>query len=476
MLAEADFFTSCCSGTKSHIVVNPDVTSIPVGAFAYCRELVEIKLPSAGLLHEIGDRAFEGCYHLRKINMCSGLSKIGVYAFDGCSSLTHVAIPSTVTTIGDMAFQDCHSLKEVQLCEGLRRIGRRAFRNCPSLLHINVPSTVELCGRYSFDGCTLLRNVAVLSSNVHQENFDHLFRTVSETLGYETISRVLRSRFDDLPLHQMCFYHSIPNIGCNWMIGQLSAHCVQVDALGMTPLHVLACSGNHDISLYRSICAFHPDTMIVKDKWGEVPLAYIMLSEAPTEVLHYFLETHKKRWGVMPFDFRMMIQRLAMHISGEYFRHIIQAQRSYFPDLPINWQDIVDESFQKVPLRVFRVMLEVSISASRRRGIMSLEQQAVIDTLIYFPTDRYKVEDKICFRLKRIKRLEMIRGLITDFARLHEENIFVASTILELALWKAMATDFLSQGNMDCMKRRRKCRLHCGRIFQVVLPNVVSYF
>ncbi len=474
MLAEIDFFTRCCSGT---IHVNPDVTSISVKAFAYCRELVEIKLPSGGLLREIGDRAFEGCYHLRKINMCAGLRTIGVYAFDGCSSLTHVAIPSTVTTIGDMAFQDCHGLKEVQLCEGLRHIGRRAFRNCSSLLHINVPSTVEQCGKYSFDGCTLLRNVAVLSSsNLHQENVDHLFKPISEILGCATVSRVLRSRFDDLPLHQMCFDHSIPKIGCNRMIGQLSAQCVRVDALGMTLLHVLACSGNHDIRLYRSICAFHADIMIAKDKWGDVPLAYIMLSEAPTEVLHYFLGMHKKKWGVMPFDFRMMIPRLAMYISGEYMRHIIQAQRTHFPYLQINWQDVVEQSFQKVPLRVFRVMLEVSISASRRRGIMSLEQQVVIDTLINFPTDSYKVDDKICFRFKRMKRLETIRRLITDFARLHKEKLLDATTILELALWKAMATDFLPQGHMDCTMKRRECRLHCGRICQVVIPNVVSYF
>ncbi len=41
---------------------------------------------------------------------------------------------------------------------------------------------------------------------------------------------------------------------------------------------------------------FHPDIMIAKDTWGDVPLAYnIMLSE----VLHYFLETHKKRWGII---------------------------------------------------------------------------------------------------------------------------------------------------------------------------------
>ena len=79
----ADFFARCCSGTKSQVRVNFNVTSIPVGAFAYCRELVEIELPCVGL-REIGDRAFEGCFHLRNINLREGLRTIGVYAFEGC--------------------------------------------------------------------------------------------------------------------------------------------------------------------------------------------------------------------------------------------------------------------------------------------------------------------------------------------------------------------------------------------------------
>ena len=466
----ADFFARCCSGTKSQVRVNFNVTSIPVGAFAYCRELVEIELPCVGL-REIGDRAFEGCFHLRKINLCEGLRTIGVYAFEGCSSLTYIAIPSTVTNLGDMAFQNCHGLKEVQLCEGLRTIGRRAFRKCTSLLHMNLPSTVELCGKCSFDECILLRNVAISPSSRHELD-QYVSGAISDVIVW--------GRFDDLPLHEMCFNHSIPNnIDCFQNIRQeISAQYVRVDVLGMTPLHVLACSGTHELRLYVAICTVHPIAMVAKDKWGETPLAYIMLSEAPLEVLHFFLESHKKLWCTMPFDFRKMIKRLAMTISGEYMRQIIQGQRTYFPDLQIDWQSVVSESYQKVPLGVFRVMLEASISAGRR-CIMSLEQKMVIDNMIYFPPERYRIDDKICFRLKRINMLQSICSLVVDFAKSHKELLLDATTILELALWKAVMNVTLSHGNYkiddDTIAIRRICRLHCAKWCQVVIPNVLSF-
>ena len=52
----------------------------------------------------VGDDAFNGCHHLRTIQISNGVETIGANAFSWCSSVELVIIPSSVTTIGDAAF------------------------------------------------------------------------------------------------------------------------------------------------------------------------------------------------------------------------------------------------------------------------------------------------------------------------------------------------------------------------------------
>ena len=55
-----------------------------------------------------------------------------------------------------------------------------------------------------------------------------------------------------------------------------------------------------------------PDALITKDKWGETPLAYALLSEASLDVLNFLLKIHRAKWGHMPFDFGEMVHRLTV--------------------------------------------------------------------------------------------------------------------------------------------------------------------
>jgi hypothetical protein len=59
--------------------------------------------------------AFTGCTGLTSINIPSSVTTIGSSAFEGCSGLTSVNIPSSVTTIGNLAFSHCTSLKTITL-------------------------------------------------------------------------------------------------------------------------------------------------------------------------------------------------------------------------------------------------------------------------------------------------------------------------------------------------------------------------
>ena len=80
------------------------VTSIGY-AFSGCSGLTSIEIPNS--VTNIGDNAFSGCSGLTSIEIPNSVTSIENYAFSGCSGLTSIEIPNSVTSIGDEAFQDC---------------------------------------------------------------------------------------------------------------------------------------------------------------------------------------------------------------------------------------------------------------------------------------------------------------------------------------------------------------------------------
>lgn len=174
---------SSCSALES-IVIPSSVTSIGSGAFSYCYGIKEINLPSA-----YGD-SFSNLFgysmpsELKKItfgsttvpsNYFSGWSnveeivlenttEIGSYAFNSCSSLKSITLPSTLTTINDWAFSYCSSLSSVVLPSSLSVIRAYAFYNCPSLMSIVLPSSLTSIESEAFANCNNLYEIYNLSS------------------------------------------------------------------------------------------------------------------------------------------------------------------------------------------------------------------------------------------------------------------------------------------------------------------------
>lgn len=65
------------------------------------------------LVKVINKRAFQGCSNLTSIIIPSGVTSIESEAFKGCSSLTSISIPDSVTSIEESAFEGCSSLTSV---------------------------------------------------------------------------------------------------------------------------------------------------------------------------------------------------------------------------------------------------------------------------------------------------------------------------------------------------------------------------
>lgn len=62
-----------------------------------------------------------------------GVTSIGMYAFNSCTSLSDVTLPEGITEIGNYAFYGCTALGSVTLPESVTSIGNNAFRNCSGL-------------------------------------------------------------------------------------------------------------------------------------------------------------------------------------------------------------------------------------------------------------------------------------------------------------------------------------------------------
>ena len=85
--------------------------------------------------------------------------KIPDNAFCGCSRLTSVTMPESVTSIGDAVFHHCIGLTNVAIPESVTSIGFYAFEDCWRLTNVTIPESVTSIGSYAFYGCSGLINV-----------------------------------------------------------------------------------------------------------------------------------------------------------------------------------------------------------------------------------------------------------------------------------------------------------------------------
>ena len=95
------------------------------------------------------------------------VTSIGLSAFEECSGLTNIIIPSTIKTLERGAFYGCSSLIYVKIPEGVTKIGLGAFSKCSKLTSVIIPSTVTQIDEYAFDYCTSLSHIV---SGIQQPN------------------------------------------------------------------------------------------------------------------------------------------------------------------------------------------------------------------------------------------------------------------------------------------------------------------
>ncbi len=161
----------CCPSGKKEIMIPGSVTYINKYAFNNCSGLTSIKLPSS-LEEPIDGSDIRGCHNLVEILIEGENSKYR--SIDGilydkyiekliCCPLgkREIIIPDSVVEIGSSAFEGCSGLTNIELPSGVTRIGHGAFKGCIGLINMELPSGVTEIESSVFSGCSSLVSIGV---------------------------------------------------------------------------------------------------------------------------------------------------------------------------------------------------------------------------------------------------------------------------------------------------------------------------
>ena len=156
------------------ITFSGDVTSIGFrwgrGAFVGCTGLTSITIPNS--VTSIGDGAFDDCTGLTSITIPNSITSIGDGAFDGCTGLTSITIPNSITSIEGRTFRGCTGLTSITIPNSVKSIGEYAFYDCTGLTSVTIPNSVTSIGGSAFSGCTGLTSITVCAITPPECNYN----------------------------------------------------------------------------------------------------------------------------------------------------------------------------------------------------------------------------------------------------------------------------------------------------------------
>ena len=120
----------------NRVVIDSNITSIGSYAFYNLSNLVSVQCDGVSKLTKIGDNAFSYCTSLTDIALPSTVKSIGKNVFYNCKSLTNFTINCSAS-YGDNAFEYCTNLKTVNAPKS-KSFGENVFYGCDNLTKANL--------------------------------------------------------------------------------------------------------------------------------------------------------------------------------------------------------------------------------------------------------------------------------------------------------------------------------------------------
>ena len=313
-------------------------------------------------------------------------------------------------------------------------------------------------------------------------------------LNGRIISALMR-RFDGLPIHHIVYYQSynqgklqILISAINMRSGQrrtlrskLDPTGSQQDCLGMTPLHILACSSVHDIELYRLIIENYPTNLITEDRWGAVPLLYAFWGVAPAEIIKFLLESYQSLYPDHVFNWAMMVETMGRcDTPKESIANLLCVKQMHFPSQPIDWDHLLDNfalpshySLGGQPFQERMKFLFMCGVSDRVEALPFKVWRDHITNMIHIAIFEENGDNFGVLRWIRA-RIAHFEG---EYLKLKE-----ITTILELALWKLRMNENIPQQEVshshkkmrtDESEIRRQCHINGGA--DIVIRHILPY-
>ncbi len=170
---------SACFGTSISTLDLPNLTKLDESAFSLNEQmsapLTTVVIPSG--ISNFGQN-FKGITTLTSVTFAENcnITEIEDRAFYGCTSLSSIIIPESVTSIGTSAFDGCSKLTSINIPNGLSVLKERTFNNCTSLTSVEIPNSVERIEKEAFSLCNALTRVDITDMgkwlNVDFASFD----------------------------------------------------------------------------------------------------------------------------------------------------------------------------------------------------------------------------------------------------------------------------------------------------------------
>lgn len=188
MIATVHGQTEDSTEVQEGATILPETKKIPDNLFLGCTSIIDVQIPKT--VTEIGQKAFKDASSVENVTFAvntetgkvKGVEKIGISAFDGCSSLQELVLPETVTEVLQGAFANEGALVKADMSRAasLKKWDKESFKGDTALAEVILPTAggITAIPDGAFAGCTTLtgenlkipKNIVTITANAFKES------------------------------------------------------------------------------------------------------------------------------------------------------------------------------------------------------------------------------------------------------------------------------------------------------------------